>query len=135
MKKKDIPQDHSPLENITKELYYAVDESGNYTTGLSKGWAVKASALGVAWEDIQEKVEHAKDLVLSGKASPILFFMELCIMDIGIVASYTGFWKWQVKRHLKPKVFKKLSDKKLSKYAEIFEISVDDLKNMRGEWN
>jgi hypothetical protein len=54
-------------------------------------------------------------------------------MDISILSSYTGFWKWTVKRHLKPSVFKKLSDQKLQKYAEIFEISIDELKNPFGK--
>lgn len=131
MKKKDIPQDKSGLENFTKELYYAEDESGEYTTALSKGWEVKSTALDVAWEDIRERVEVARQKVEAGEASPILFFMELRLMDLGLVASYTGFWKWQVKRHLKPSKFKKLSPAKLAKYAEAFNISVDELKTMK----
>lgn len=51
-------------------------------------------------------------------------------MDLGILADYTGFWKWQIKRHLKPEVFKTLSDKKLQRYAEVFNVSVADFKNM-----
>jgi hypothetical protein len=56
--------------------------------------------------------------------------MERGLMDIAILASYTGFWKWQVKRHLKPSVFEKLSYKRLQRYAEVFNIPVEDLKNM-----
>ena len=51
------------------------------------------------------------------------------MMDLPIVAAYTGFWQWTIKRHLKPSVFKDLSDSKLQKYAEAFDISVDELKN------
>ena len=51
-------------------------------------------------------------------------------MDIGIVSAYTGFWKWTIKQHLKPAAFKKLSEKKLNKYAEAFNISVEELKTM-----
>ena len=131
MKKEDIPQDGGALTKLTKEVVYAVDNSGNYTTELSTGWEVKARALDVAWEDIEQRIEHAKQKVLNHEASPILFFMELRLMDIGIVAAYTGFWKWTVKRHLKPAVFKKLPEKKLKKYAEAFNISVDELKTMK----
>jgi hypothetical protein len=56
--------------------------------------------------------------------------MELRLMDIGIVASYTGFWKWTIKQNLKWDSFKSLSEKKLKKYAEAFNISVDELKTM-----
>jgi len=56
--------------------------------------------------------------------------MEYRLMDIEILAGYSGFWQWQVKRHLKPDVFKKLSDKRLQKYADAFNVKVEDLKTM-----
>ncbi len=131
MKKKDLPQDRSKLENVTRELCYTQDEKGEYTTGLSKGWEVKAKALDVAWEDIKERTAEARAKVERGEASPILFFMELRLMDLPILAGYTGFWKWTIKRHLKPNNFKKLSTKKLQKYADAFDVSIEDLKHMR----
>lgn len=131
MKKKDLPQDKSKLDDVTRELCYAQDEEGNYTTDLSKGWEVKAKALDVAWQDIKERTDEARARVERGEASPILFFMELRLMDLPILAAYTGFWQWTIKRHLKPRIFKKLSDKKLQKYADAFDVSVEDLKQMR----
>ena len=130
MKKEDIPQDPSALNKLTKEVVYAVDSSGNYTTELSTGWEVKATALDVAWEDIEQRIANAKKKVLNNEASPLLYFIELRLMDIGIVSAYTGFWKWSVKQHLKPAVFKKLSENKLKKYAEAFNVSVEELKTM-----
>lgn len=135
MKKDEIPQDPSKLDKFTKELYYATDESGKYTTGLSRGWEIKNEALGIAWEDIQNRIEEAKTKVERGEASPILFFMELRLMDLGIVSAYTGFWQWQIKRHFNPQVFHKLSTKKLKKYAEVFDISVEELQNMQSHGN
>ena len=108
MKKEDIPQDPSALRNVTKEVSYAVDENGNYITELSTGWDVKIKALDVAWSDIEKKVADAKQKVLNNEASPLLYFMELKLMDIQILSAYTRFWKWQVKRHLK--LLKKLSN-------------------------
>jgi len=131
MKKNEIPHDLGALGKITKEVCYAVDDSGKYTTELSEGWDVKATALDVAWQDVEARIASAKQKILNNEASPLLFFMELKLMDIPIVAAYTGFWKWQVKRHLKPSAFKKLSDRKLQKYADIFETSVDNIKNMK----
>jgi hypothetical protein len=131
MKKNEIPHDLGALGKITKEVCYAVDDSGKYTTELSEGWEVKATALDVAWQDVEARIASAKQKVLNNEASPLLFFMELKLMDIPIVSAYTGFWKWQVKRHFKPSVFKKLSDRKLQKYADIFETSVDNIKNMK----
>lgn len=131
MKEKEIPQDPSALDKFTREVCYATDASGKYTTGLSRGWQVKADALGITWEEAQQRTASAREQVERGEASPLLFFMELHLMDVAIVAAYTGFWQWTVKRHLKPAVFENLSGKKLLKYAEIFDVSVDELKNMK----
>ncbi|MEO7394758.1 MAG: hypothetical protein ABIU11_07410 [Chitinophagaceae bacterium] len=131
MKQEDIPQDASALNKLTKEVVYAVDGLGNYTTELSTGWEIKATALDVAWKDIEERIAIARKKVLNNEASPVLYFMELRLMDIGIVAAYTGFWKWTVKQHMKPNVFKKLNSKQLQKYADLFELSTDELKNIR----
>jgi hypothetical protein len=130
MKKEDIPQDPSALGRITKEVCYAVDGSGNYVTELSNGWEIKASALDITWKDIEENTAKAKQKVLDNIASPLLYFMELRIMDMGTLAAYTGFWKWQIKRHLKPAVFNKLSEKKLQTYATAFDVTLDELKTM-----
>ena len=131
MKKEEIPQDLGALGKITGEIVYAVDESGKYSTVLSNGWEVKTAALDVAWKDVEQRINAAKEKVDRREASPILFFMELRVMDIAIVAAYTGFWKWQVKRHLKYPVFEKLSEARLRKYAELFEVSLDELKTMQ----
>jgi hypothetical protein len=130
MKKDEVPQDLGSLGKITKEVCYATDSTGKYVTELSTGWDVKTKALDVAWEDIAKRIEAAKEQVLNNHASPLLFFMEYRLMDISILADYTGFWKWQIKRHLKPAVFNKLSNQKLQKYAEAFNVKVEDLKSM-----
>jgi len=130
MKKENVPQDMGALGKITKEVCYATDSSGKYVTELSSGWDIKSGALDVAWKDVEERVAKAKQKVLDGEASPLLFFMEYRLMDIEILAGYSGFWQWQVKRHLKSDVFKKLSDKRLQKYADAFNVKVEDLKTM-----
>ena len=130
MKKDEVPQDLSSLGKITKEVCYATDDNGKYTTELSKGWNVKAEALNVTWKDIEHRIAEAKQKVLNNEASPILYFIEKHVMNITILSSYTGFFKWQIKRHLKPDVFKKLSNKKLIKYAEVFNVSVEELKTI-----
>jgi len=130
MKKENVPQDLGALGKITKEVCYATDSSGKYVTELSNGWKVKTDALDVAWKDVEERVGAAKQKVLNGKASPLLFFMEYRLMDISILSDYTGYWKWQIKRHLKPEVFKRLSERKLQKYADAFNVKAEDLKTM-----
>jgi hypothetical protein len=130
MKKEEVPQDPGSLGKVTKEVCYATDDTGKYTTELSQGWEVKTGALDVAWQDIAERVVAAKEKVLRGESSPLLYFMELKLMDVGVLAGYTGFWKWQVKRHLRLAVFKRLSERKLRRYADVFEVSVSDLNSL-----
>ena len=132
MKKEDLPQDESALTNITRELMYVKDKEGKYTTDLSTGWEVKKSALDNAWDDIKERAEDARLAVKNGEKSPIFYFMELKIMDLTILTGYTGFWRFTIKRHMKPAIFKALSEKKLTIYAKAFEISLDELKNFKG---
>lgn len=130
MKKDEIPQDLSALGKLTKEVCYATDGNGTYTTELSQGWHVKIDALDLAWGDIDKRIAAARQKVLHNEASPIHFFMEYRLMDLGILAAYTGFWQWQIKRHLKPAVFEQLADSKLSNYAKAFNTTIEDLKTM-----
>jgi hypothetical protein len=130
MEKDQVPQDQSNLtKNNVKELLYATDENGNYTTTLSTGWEPKTIALSNSIDEINERIANAKQQVLNGEASPIVYFMEVNKMDLNILSSYVGFWKWRVKRHFKPSIFATLSDKILQKYADTFGISIEELKN------
>ena len=131
MKKEEIPQDDGALNKLTKEVVYAVDGSGKYSSELSTGWDVKTKALDLAWEDIEKRIETARQKVLNNEASPILYFLELRLMDMGILSAYTGFWKWTIKKHLKPAAFNNLSEKKLQQYADAFNVTVAELKTMK----
>lgn len=132
MKKEEVPQDTGNLSKSNmKELVYATDEKGDYTTALSTGWEPKTIALSNSIEEINERIALAAQQVKNGEASPICYFMELHKMDIGILSSYAGLWQWRVKRHFKPRVFAGLSDKILQKYADAFGITVSELKNFK----
>jgi hypothetical protein len=131
MKKTDVPQDDSSLKSKDfKELCYAVNEEGDYVTAKSTGWDPKTIALDNAIHDINERIALAKSKVLAKELSPIVYYMECHKMDLIILASYVGLWRWRVKRHFKPHIFDKLSTKLLQKYADVFEISITQLKNI-----
>lgn len=134
MKKQDIPQDESNLKsaNMT-EVLYVTDENNNYSTANSIGWEAKKAALDESMALINERIQQAKEDVANNLVSPIIYFMEFNKMDISVLASYMGMWQWTVKRHTKPKNFKKLSDSTLKKYADTFGISLDELKNFDGK--
>jgi hypothetical protein len=130
MKIKDVPQDDAGFLKAGKvrDVCYATDEDGNYKQVLSVGWDPKNEAIRMAWEHVHTKAEKIKQKVKLGKLSPLAFHMEAKVMSAGLLSQYSGFSRLQVKRHLKPTAFKKLTESQLSIYAEALNISVEELK-------
>ena len=132
MKKKEVPQDDDGLqEGKYIDMCYVLDENGNYVTVQSIGWKPKNEAMKQAWDLVHEKAEKVRQQVLSGELSPLAFYMEMNIMDLKLLAQYAGLPKRTVKKHLKPAVFETLGDDILEKYAEAFDISLDELRNYK----
>jgi hypothetical protein len=130
MKIEEVPQDKGYLiEGKISDLNYVVDKDGHYISKQSKGWQPKNEAMTLAWDVVFERTEEARKQVLDGNLSPIAFYMEMNIMDIAILSSYTGISKWKVRKHLKMKHFSKLKPGLLLKYAEALNISTADLVN------
>jgi hypothetical protein len=131
MEKKDLPQDDSGLKGFTKEICYVKNSEGKYESDLSSGWDVKSEALNNAWGDINQQIEEAKKAIAAKEKSPIYYYFIKNLMDFQVLSGYTGFWKFSIKKHMTPNGFKKLSDKKLEKYAQAFDITIDELKNFK----
>ncbi len=131
MKAKDVPQDDADMmRGIFREPVYSLDENGKYTTVKSVGWDPKNSVMQQAWDNINEKVEEIRQGVLSGELSPIAYYMEKNIMDVSLLSKYMDLWRWKVKKHLKQRHFEKLSEELVEKYADIFDLSADELKDI-----
>lgn len=132
MKKDDVPQDGNNMhEGAFKQLFYAVDDTGNYVPVSSVGWEPENVAMEQAWEEVRAKVEKARQRVLAGELSPIGYYMEKTLMDLPLLASYVRKFQWQVKRHLKPAAFNRLSDRMLQRYAAAFKITVQELRHIK----
>lgn len=134
MEKDEVPQDRKIIhgeDNSIVKMLYVTDKEGKYGTTQYTGWDAENLAMSQAWDDIDEKIARTGQSVINGELSPIAYFMEKKLLDLPTLAGYVGFWKFRVKRHLKPRGFKKLSDTQLAKYAAVFNISVDDLKHFR----
>jgi len=131
MKKKEVPQDDANMmQGKFREPVYSLDEDGNYTTVKTVGWDPKNAVMQQAWDHINEKVEETKQKVINGQLSPIAYYMEKNIMDVTLLSKYMGLWKWTVKKHLKPKHFNKLSENLIAQYADIFNITPVQLKDI-----
>lgn len=129
MKKDEVPQDDEGMfEGKFKVMKYALDKDGNYSTVGSSGWEPENTVLNQAWEEINKKVELAKTKIASGEASTLLYHMEKNIMDVGMLAQYMDFSKRKIENHLTKDGFDSLSDDILNQYADVFDISVEELK-------
>ena len=125
MNKEELPQDKGAIV----DLCYVKNKSGKYETQKSTGWEVKIAALDSAWDEVDRRIEDARIEVKEGRKSAVYYFMEKNLMDVATLAAYVDFWSITVKRHFKPSVFKSLSQNRLNKYAEAFDISVEELTN------
>lgn len=132
MKKKDVPQDNEGLlQDKFREPCYAVDEDGNYVTVPSTGWAPKNAALKQAWEEVNEKVDAARQEVLGGKRSMLAWYMEKNIMTIKLLSQYTGIPRRKIRKHLKPSILVELPHKTLQAYADVFNITIEELTDTK----
>ena len=132
MKIEDVPQDDNPtFKGYGTKAVYAVDERGRYTKTATSGWDVEEVVLRDVLEDFDALAADAKRRVLQGKTSPIEFFLYRRLMDLPSLARSMGLWQWQVRRHLKPKVFKKLSVARLQQYADLFRIDLSALTHFK----
>ena len=132
MKKKDVPQDNEGLlQDKFREPCYAIDEDGNYVMVPSTGWAPKNAALKQAWEEVNEKAESAREKVLTGKRSILAWHMEKNIMAIKLLSQYTGIPRRKIRKHLKPNVFQSLDESILQIYADVFNITLEELTDIK----
>ncbi|QLH47919.1 MAG: hypothetical protein HWD58_21365 [Bacteroidota bacterium] len=133
MQLKDVPQDKKDFKDghqAPKKLMYVTRSDGSYTQTTSAGWEAENLALEQAWEAIEEQSIATKEQVIQGLVSPIAYYMIQSRMDLLILASYVGKWQWQVKRHMKPSVFRNLPEKLLQRYADAFNISLSELRKL-----
>jgi len=124
-----VPQEKNKTTNGQRKVMYAPNDEGKFET-FKYGSSVEEYATTVAVEEYNILVAKAKQDILSGKVSPIEYFMYKNRMDIPTLASIVGKFQITVKRHCKGSVFKKLNEKLLSQYAKAFDITIEELKGL-----
>lgn len=130
MKIDKVPQDNSKTYYGHKRLLYAQTNEGEYTSVKSSGWDAEEQATLDAVNEYQRLADSARQDVIAGKSSPLRYYMCLKRMDLPLLAQTTGFFRWQIKRHFRPATYARLSDAKLSRYAEAIGVSIDELKTI-----
>jgi hypothetical protein len=49
-------------------------------------------------------------------------------MDLALLSQATGFSRWRIRRHFRPKTYARLSDRTLSRYGEALGIDAATLR-------
>ncbi len=129
MKVKDVPQDYG-MAGGQKEVCYAVDDSGKYVLAPSLGWEPKNVTNAQAWQGIQAATADALAQVRAGRASPLAYHMARHQMNIGLLARYVKLFRWRVRRHLTPEGYRCMPLKHKQRYAELFEMPVEELDRL-----
>lgn len=128
MKKEEVPQESGITEGVSV-IRYAVNDNGAYELTPSKGWEAVNVVNRQAWEVVEKESAEARGKVEKGEASPLLYYMVVNQMDIGLLARYCGLSRWRVKLHLRPAFFNKLKPGILKRYAAVFSITTEQLAN------
>jgi len=130
MQQDDAPQDHTKGLGGMKKPLYVQGEDGEYTTVLSSGWDAEEVVLEQAIAQFESSCAAARQRVEKGLSSPLEYHMYYQRMDVTVLAQSTGFFRWQVRRHLKPRVFNRLSEAKLARYEEALGLSIETLQSL-----
>ncbi|MGN0225958.1 MAG: hypothetical protein ACI4A7_07795 [Prevotella sp.] len=131
MKVDEVPQDLKYYEGSdVRDVAYAIDETGHYTTVMSNGWEAKNDALEAAWDEIDNQCEEVLQRVRSGETSPLEYHAIRNLMSVSLLSVYSGFSKRTIRKHFDPKKFAELDDKTLSIYADVLRITVEQLKSI-----
>jgi len=126
----DTCQDEELMYQNNRELFYSFDKEKNcYTRKVAYQCETNQVIIKQGWDALEERIDGIKEQVISGKLSPLAYYMEKSQMDVPMLSQYAGIRKWRVKKHLVPKGFIKLPDSELDKYSKALDISLQELKN------
>ena len=128
MKEDEVPQDRIPTYGGRRKLFYAVARDGDYVAVRSSGWEAEAIATGSALDEIERRRSDAWRRARAGATSPLEYYMYCRRMDLALLAKTTGFSRWRIRRHFRPAVYARLTDRILARYSEALGIEAATLR-------
>lgn len=126
----DVPQDVARALVGQRKALYAVDARGAYRIVRSAGWEAEEIVLDQALAECEEQAADAHARALRGETSPLEYHMYARRMDVLVLAQSTGFFRWQVRRHLRPGAFRRLSAARRARYANALGVGVQELGSL-----
>jgi hypothetical protein len=127
--KDKITADNDLMYTYNREVFYYFDKEKGYSQKVDYQNPHNQVIIKQSWDAADQRLNEVKQQVIIGKLSPVAYYMEKILMEVPMLAAYMETSKWRVKRHMKSKVFKKLKPETLAKYAEVFGVTVEELKH------
>jgi len=114
-----------------REMLYSYEDDGKFDKTVGFHGESDRIILQQAWDLFNERIEEARNNVIAGKVSPVVYYMEKNLLDPLNLSMMAGISLWRVKWHFKPGVFNRLKESTLQKYATAFNISIEELRNVK----
>jgi hypothetical protein len=127
--KDKLDDDNELIYKYNRELFYHFDKETGFTQKIDYQNPNNQVIIKQSWDAAAQRLDEVKQQVIIGKLSPVAYYMEKILMEVPMLAAYVEIPKWRVRRHMKSKVFNRLSPELLEKYASVFDITVEQLKN------
>jgi hypothetical protein len=122
------------IHSKNKELFYSYDGAGNFNTNIISHGDIETNIfMQQMWDNFHERLLKARKDVLAGKQSPLCYHMERIRIDFITLSVYMRYQPWRVKLHFRPGIYKRLKPETKAKYAEVFDIPVEQLENVHLE--
>lgn len=125
-----VPQEGNRTMGGHRRVMYAQDKDGRMVIVPSRGGEVDETVTLQALERIRDMTEEARARVQAGKTSPLEYWMYAQRLDLPQLSQVTGLWQWRIRRHFRPEIFARLSEKILQQYAWAMGVTVDQLRRL-----
>ncbi len=132
MKDIEVPKQNNCTLAGMQKVMYTKNNQGKFITE-NYGSNVEEFATKTAVDEYELLKKESLNKIKNNISSPIEYFMYENRMDIPTLASMVEMFQFRVKRHLKMKNFQKLNDDILRRYAEVFSININQLKDFEYE--
>jgi len=126
----DVPQEGNATYGGHLKAVYARTSDGRLGLVQSRGWEVEEIVTLQAVQAFEELAASACERVRAGQSSPLEVHMYRARMDVALLAQVSGLWRWQVRRHLRPAVFARLSKALRARYAQALGIDPEQLDSV-----
>lgn len=130
MKEDEVPQQEAKAFMGHSKMLYAENDRGRYVKTASNGWEAEEIVLNQALAEFEQLAAAAWERARRGVTAPLEYHMYHARMDVLLLAQSAGLFKWQVRRHLRPGAFRKLSRTRRERYAEAFGKPADELDRL-----